>query len=725
MESPQDYYTSFQAARAGQGDLDITTYYTETTLNPSQDQIAQTAQDIQTERKKLNGATSFLPAYDRWSYESQLQELEAQIDVLRSKSRSGPAKGSFAFKKKAPSASPKQATDSSTTKPGTKPVITEPPVQVTQTIPAVSLQIASLSHRCFALSLLPDSASSITGTDLTITSLDHCIVDLLPAVEDENNDRLRPRALHIRDVKNSVLILGYVQGSILAHNLERCVIVAACHQLRVHSSSHTRFYLHVSSNAIIEDCTNLTFAPYPENLHLDADVRRMKSAHTNIQDFSHLRSTPSPNWSAISEPSDAEGGEDTWNWDEIQALANGSILQEAEKNDTQASHMSSNGSFSLDIRPRYNGINLVTVLCYFLGTAFASTSSDAETLPVPNDSLTSRTFASLEAPYDYPLFPNLPAMSNREGDKYRALENYVSTNFPESHVSWSEGDPTIRGSEYQAHVVHYGSRIVKNSKGLWMQTLNGSTLEQAADNLLRLLQQREATGMEDLKDYVKEEGYDGKGFIVEVEGPVRSDRLYKVSVHLSIDFCRKTRRNRFVLGVAVRKSTGIAAREVLELLKFKKKNGFMWVDDTFIKEASIKYAREAESDALLKKQNDLRRRGKDLSPHEISKLDQNKLVPQVTWLGRNFKGPPDFYTGQLPELGKELHKALKANGYVLDPVEEKKATIKGKETAPPKPLLAYEAVEAFERIYREKAEKKAEAKENSKISNLSKRLGLK
>ncbi|KAL5514820.1 hypothetical protein ACEPAG_2136 [Sanghuangporus baumii] len=297
------------------------------------------------------------------------------------------------------------------------------------------------------------------------------------------------------------------------------------------------------------------------------------------------------------------------------------------------------------------------------------------------------------------LFPDLPAMSNREGDKYRALENYVTTNFPESHVSWSQGDPTIRGSEYQAHVVHYGSRIVKNSKGLWMQTLNGSTVEQAADNLLKFLQQREATGMKELKDYVKEEGYEEKGFIVEVEGPARSDRLYKASVHLSIDFCRKTHRNRFVLGVAIRKSTGIAAREVLEILKFKKKNGFMWVDDTLIKEASVKYACEAESDALLKKQADLRKRGKDLSPYEFSKINENKLVPQVTWLGRKFKGPPDFYTGQLPELSKELHKVLKANGYVLDPVEEKKATIK--------------------------AEKKAEAKENSKISNLSKRLGLK
>ncbi|KAL5478333.1 hypothetical protein ACEPAI_2517 [Sanghuangporus weigelae] len=337
MESPQDYYTSFQATRA---DISNRLSSLISDQNPSKDQIAQIAQDIQTERKKLNGATSFLPAYDRRSYESQLQELEVQIDVLRSKSRSGPARSSFAFKKKVPNASPKQATDSSTTKSDTQPAMTEPPVQVVQATPTASLQIASLSYRYFTLSPLPDSASSITGTDLTITSLDHCIVDLLPAAEEKNNDRLRLRALHIRDVKNSVLILGYVQGSILAHNLERCVIVAACHQLRVHSSNHTRFHLHVSSNAIIEDCTTLTFAPYPESLSLDTDVRQMKSAHTNIQDFSHLRSTPSPNWSAISEPSDSEGGEDTWNWDEVRALANGNILREAEKNDNQASHIS-------------------------------------------------------------------------------------------------------------------------------------------------------------------------------------------------------------------------------------------------------------------------------------------------------------------------------------------------------------------------------------------------
>ncbi|KAL5514819.1 hypothetical protein ACEPAG_2135 [Sanghuangporus baumii] len=328
MESSQDYYKAFQTTRA---DISNRLASLISDQNPSKDQIAQIAQDIQTERKKLNGATSFLPTYDRRSYESQLQGLEAQIDVLRNKIRSGPAKGSFVFKKKAPSASPKRATGSSTTKPAAQPAITEPLVQVTQATPTASLQIASLSHRCFTLSPLPDSASSITGTDLTITSIDHCIVDILPVVEDIRNDRLRPRALHIRDVKNSVLILGYVQGSILAHNLERCVIVAACHQLRVHNSNHTRFHLHASSNAIIEDCTTLTFVPYPESLPLDTDVRQMKSAHTNIQDFSHLRSTPSPNWS--------EGGEDTWNWVEVRALANDSILREVEKDDKKASHI--------------------------------------------------------------------------------------------------------------------------------------------------------------------------------------------------------------------------------------------------------------------------------------------------------------------------------------------------------------------------------------------------
>ncbi|THH04125.1 hypothetical protein EW145_g5751 [Phellinidium pouzarii] len=149
-------------------------------------------------------------------------------------------------------------------------------------------------------------------TDLTISKLNHCVVDLFarPQRSRQANPDVGPlevrdldldlTAVHIRDVKDSLLLLGYVRGSVLVHNLERCTVVVACHQLRVHSSHETRFHLHVASNAVIEDCSSLTFGAYLKSLPLPADVRLQKSTHDAVQDFSHLKNTPSPHWSVIS-----------------------------------------------------------------------------------------------------------------------------------------------------------------------------------------------------------------------------------------------------------------------------------------------------------------------------------------------------------------------------------------------------------------------------------------
>lgn len=97
----------------------------------------------------------------------------------------------------------------------------------------------------------------------------------------------------------------------------------------------------------------------------------------------------------------------------------------------------------------------------------------------------------------------------------------VETNFPESGVSWSDGVSTIPGSQYQVHsmsqatfpiridsppnsspspVLHRGSQLVRNNEGLWLQTENGSTVEDAAHNLLRLLKEREETGVQELEE---------------------------------------------------------------------------------------------------------------------------------------------------------------------------------------------------------------------------------
>lgn len=53
-----------------------------------------------------------------------------------------------------------------------------------------------------------------------------------------------------------------VSSSVFVEDCKHCVFVVACQQLRVHSTVHSQFYLHVTSRAIIEDCKGISIAPY-------------------------------------------------------------------------------------------------------------------------------------------------------------------------------------------------------------------------------------------------------------------------------------------------------------------------------------------------------------------------------------------------------------------------------------------------------------------------------
>ena len=71
---------------------------------------------------------------------------------------------------------------------------------------------------------------TVPATDLSISDLDGCVVDLLSSA-------LAPQpltfnALHARNVRNTVLLLPFVEGSAMIHDMDNCVIVLGCHQVR-------------------------------------------------------------------------------------------------------------------------------------------------------------------------------------------------------------------------------------------------------------------------------------------------------------------------------------------------------------------------------------------------------------------------------------------------------------------------------------------------------------
>ncbi|KAG0303774.1 hypothetical protein BGZ98_006302 [Dissophora globulifera] len=143
------------------------------------------------------------------------------------------------------------------------------------------------------------AAAKATAKDVALTNLTDCTVNLVHEI-------IPLGAIHIKSLKRCVLVIPPVAGSILLHDCEGCVIVGACHQSRMHTSTDMDIYLHVTSDPIIEDCTDMRFAPYPYHDLLPAEyLHRLFAAanlspdvnyYSRVKDFNWLRQQVSPNW---------------------------------------------------------------------------------------------------------------------------------------------------------------------------------------------------------------------------------------------------------------------------------------------------------------------------------------------------------------------------------------------------------------------------------------------
>ena len=70
------------------------------------------------------------------------------------------------------------------------------------------------------------------------------------------------RALRMDNISNCHIYTGAVEGSIILHNCKNCVFMFAARQIRIHTTTHCDFYLHVMSRPIFEHSSNLRFGPY-------------------------------------------------------------------------------------------------------------------------------------------------------------------------------------------------------------------------------------------------------------------------------------------------------------------------------------------------------------------------------------------------------------------------------------------------------------------------------
>lgn len=138
--------------------------------------------------------------------------------------------------------------------------------------------------------LLQDEA--IFKKDVTLRSLTNCVITLKGA----------PSTLHIKHLINCFVFTGPVSTSIFIDDCSGCKFVIACQQLRLHTSTDIDIYLHVTSRAIMEDCTNIRVAPYNfrydklQEHFSDTNLDINTNNWTAIDDFNWLNAKQSPNW---------------------------------------------------------------------------------------------------------------------------------------------------------------------------------------------------------------------------------------------------------------------------------------------------------------------------------------------------------------------------------------------------------------------------------------------
>ena len=113
-------------------------------------------------------------------------------------------------------------------------------------------------------------------------------------------------ALRVDNLRRCHVYGGPVAGSLLLEGCEDCTFWLASRQIRLHHGVRCTFHLRVMSNPIIEDCSELSFAPY--NIEYDGLRAQLVEAGLGstsrgmwkqVQDFKWHRAQHSPNWATI------------------------------------------------------------------------------------------------------------------------------------------------------------------------------------------------------------------------------------------------------------------------------------------------------------------------------------------------------------------------------------------------------------------------------------------
>ncbi len=158
------------------------------------------------------------------------------------------------------------------------------------------------------------SENEINGKDIAIFNIKNAFIHLYG----------NPSVLHAKNIEDSVIMCGPISGSAFVDNLKNVKLVIACHQLRIHETTNSDFYIHLGSRAIIENCSQVRFAPYAwqyPQLHEHFRLSGLNAVKSNwqcVDDFNWLnQDVASPNWGFLEEEK-----REKWTTDDTGSVSN-------------------------------------------------------------------------------------------------------------------------------------------------------------------------------------------------------------------------------------------------------------------------------------------------------------------------------------------------------------------------------------------------------------------
>ena len=116
----------------------------------------------------------------------------------------------------------------------------------------------------------------------------------------------RLKAIHMLNLDGCKVYVGAVAGGSHITDCRNCEIYVASHQIRIHKSVDTDFYVFAATNPIVESVVRVRFAPFLFGYEgVERHMRECgligQNTWDQVQDFKWLKQERSPNWSIMEE----------------------------------------------------------------------------------------------------------------------------------------------------------------------------------------------------------------------------------------------------------------------------------------------------------------------------------------------------------------------------------------------------------------------------------------